>query len=59
MIDFSMGILAGVGLIVISVILFVVGWFVETLGTILFIVGVVILLASFGIIYLGKIPFIG
>ncbi len=59
MIDFSSGIFIGIGLIVVSVILFVVGWLVETIRTVLFIIGVVILLASFGIIYLGKIPFIG
>jgi len=58
MIDFSSGIVIGIGLIVVSVILFVVGWLVETIRTILFIIGVVILLASFGIIYLGKIPFL-
>jgi hypothetical protein len=59
MIDFSSGIVIGVGLIVVSLILFAVGWLVETIRTVLFIIGVVVLLASFGVIYLGKIPFIG
>jgi len=59
MIDFSYGIVIGVGLIVVSLILFAVGWLVETIRTVLFIIGVVVLLASFGVIYLGKIPFIG
>lgn len=59
MIDFSSVIVIGVGLIVVSLILFAVGWLVETIRTVLFIIGVVVLLASFGVIYLGKIPFIG
>ncbi|MBS3078543.1 hypothetical protein J4218_00300 [Candidatus Pacearchaeota archaeon] len=57
MIDISLGMWAGIGLIIVSVILFIVGWFMETIRTILFIVGVVVLILSGALLYFGKIPF--
>ena len=58
MINLTWGLWVGGGLIVLSVILFIVGWIAKTLRIILFIVGVVILLLSLISLYFGKIPFL-
>jgi len=58
MIELSLGIWIGLGLVAISAIMFIIGWFVETFRTILFIIGVIVLILSGALLYLGKIPFL-
>lgn len=58
LLSLPIGIWIGIGLVAISVIMFVIGWFVETFRTILFIIGIVVLVLSGAFLYFGKIPFL-
>ena len=58
MIDIFWGFIIGGALVVLSIILFLLGFIAKTIRTILFIAGIIILILSGIFLYFGKIPFL-